>query len=353
LSEIQKAKKFVTLDLKRLDVKIKLPNPTKDKGRKMSYKHLTLQERYQINAYKGIKTQKEIAKIIGVHPSTVSRELKRGRGEIGKNYWVIASQKRAEKLQKEKSKKANFKLTQKSGKLIEKYLNKQYSPEQISAILKIKHKEEISYVTIYKYIYENRLSEGDLYKQLRHKGKKRTKYGTKQKKRIKDRVSIHKRPKIVEEKKRLGDFEIDTIVGKGRKGAIVTMVDRTSMYVKLSVPCSKNSNIVANEIKRVLYPYKKKIHTITTDNGLEFSGHKDISKALKCDFYFCDPYSSWQRGLNENINGLIRQYIPKGSSFNNISKKQIKKIENLLNHRPRKSLGWRTPYEVFHEKVVA
>jgi len=339
--------------LKRLDVKIKLPNPTKDKGSKMSYKHLTLQERYLINAYKSIKTQKEIAKMIGVHPSTVCRELKRGRGKIGKDYWVIASHKRAVKLQKEKSEKSNLKLTEENKKLIKKYLHKQFSPEQISAILSRKHQEEISYVSIYKYIYQNRLNEDDIYKQLRHKGKKRIKYGTRSKSRIKERVSIHKRPTIVDEKTRLGDFEIDTIIGAGRQGAIVTIVDRKSMYLKLSVPCSKKSDIVANEIKRLLSPFKKKVHTITTDNGLEFAAHKNISKSLKCDFYFCDPYSSWQRGLNENINGLIRQYIPKGSNFETINKKQIRKIENLLNHRPRKSLGWKTPYEVFHEKVVA
>jgi len=319
----------------------------------MSYKHLTLKERYLINAYKGIKTQKEIAKMIGVHPSTISRELKRGRGQIDKDYWVIASHKRAITLQAEKSRNANLKLTKENINLIKKYLLEQYSPEQISATLKIKHKKKISHVTVYKYIYINRLAEGNLYKQLRHKGKKRTKYGSKRKSRIKDRVSIHKRPEIVEEKKRLGDFEIDTIIGAGKKGAIVTMVDRKSMFLKLSVPCTKSSKIVANEIKRLLYPFKKKIHTITTDNGLEFAQHKTISKALKCDYYFCDPYSSWQRGLNENINGLIRQYIPKGSSFEHITKKQIREIENKLNHRPRKSLGWKTPYEVFYEKEVA
>ena len=319
----------------------------------MSYKHLTLQERYLINAYRRVKTQKEIAKMIGVHPSTVCRELKRGRGEIGNDYWVIQSHERAERLQREKSQNANFKRTEENGKLIEKYLLKQYSPEQIAATLKIKHQIFISCVTVYRHIYINRLAEGDLYKQLRHKGKRRTKYGSKRKSRIKDRVSIHKRPEIVEEKKRIGDFEIDTIIGKGKKGAIVTMVDRKSMYLKLSIPCSKNSKIVANEIKRLLYPYKKKIHTITTDNGLEFAQHKNVSKTLKCDFYFCDPYSSWQRGLNENVNGLIRQYIPKGTNFENITKQQIVEIENRLNHRPRKTLGWKTPYEVFHEKVAA
>jgi len=319
----------------------------------MSYKHLTLKERYQINAYKHTKTQKEIAKIIAVHPSTISRELKRGRGETGKDYWVIASHNRSVLMQVEKSKNANLKLTEETIKLIKKYLLKQYSPEQIAATLKMKYEKEISYVTIYKYIYINRLAEGDLYKQLRHRGRRRVKYASKRKSRIKDRVSIHKRPEIVEDKTRLGDFEIDTIIGAGRRGAIVTIVDRKSMYLKLSIPCGKKSEIVAKEILRLLRPFKKKVHTITTDNGLEFAQHKKVSKALKCDFYFCDPYSSWQRGLNENINGLIRQYIPKGSSFENISKKQIKEIEDKLNHRPRKSLGWKTPYEVFHEKVAA
>ena len=330
-----------------------LLNPAKIKGSDMQYKHLTLKERYQINAYKHTKTQKEIAKIVGVDPSTISRELKRGRGTIGKEYWVIDSHNRSVIRQIEKSKKSNLKLTEETIKLIKKYLKTQYSPEQIAATIKMKHQKEISYVTIYKYIYINRLAEGDLYKQLRHKGKRRTKYGSKRKSRIKDRVSIHKRPEIIEDKTRLGDFEIDTIIGAGKKGAIVTMVDRTSMYLKLSIPCGKNSKVVANEIIRLLYPFKKKIHTITTDNGLEFAQHKTISKSLQCDFYFCDPYSSWQRGLNENINGLIRQYIPKGSSFENISKKQIRQIENRLNHRPRKSLGWKTPYEVFHEKEAA
>ena len=226
--------------MKRLDGKIKLSNPTKDKGSKMSYKHLTLQERYLINAYKSIKTQKEIAKIVGVHPSTICRELKRGRGKIDKDYWVIASHNRSVIRQIEKSKKANLKLTEEIIKLIKTYLQKEYSPEQISATIKMKHQQDISYVTIYKYIHINRLNEGDLYKQLRHKGKRRVKYASKRKSRIKDRVSIHKRPSIVDEKTRLGDFEIDTIIGSGRKGAIVTIVDRKSMYLKLSIPCSKN-----------------------------------------------------------------------------------------------------------------
>jgi IS30 family transposase len=317
----------------------------------MSYKHLTLQERYQINAYNRYVKQKDIAKMIGVHPSTISRELKRGRGKLTGNYFPIASDKKAKEMQKEKSRQANLKLTEETIKKIKKYLKKEYSPEQISATLKKKYKIDISYVTIYKFIHEDKLQRGTLHTYLRHQGRRRAKYGQGRKNRIPDRVSIEQRPTIVDKKIRVGDFEVDTIIGKGRQGAIVTIVDRKSMYLKISLPVTKRANIVANEIVRLLGKYKRKVHTITTDNGLEFAAHKTVSKKLKCDYYFCHPYSSWERGLNENINGLIRQYIPKGSSFANLTAKDIQKIENRLNHRPRKTLGWRTPYEVFHEHL--
>jgi len=253
----------------------------------------------------------------------------------------------------EKSKKANLKLIPSNVDLIKKYLIQDYSPEQISATLKLKHNVTISHVSIYSFIYEDKLNGGELYKHLRQKGKRRTKYSKARKGRIVDRVSIESRPIIVDEKSRVGDFEADTIIGKGKQGAIVTIVDRKSMFIKLSLPVSKRANIVASEIIRLLGKFKRKVHTITTDNGLEFAHHKEISKKLKCDYYFCHPYSSWERGLNENINGLIRQYIPKGSSFENLNAKDIKRIEDRLNHRPRKSLGWRTPYEVFYEKLKA
>ena len=118
------------------------------------------------------------------------------------------------------------------------------------------------------------------------------------------------------------------------------------MYLKISTPSSKKADETAKKIIKMLKPYKNKIHTITTDNGFEFADHKKVSKSLKCDYYFCHPYSSWERGLNENINGLIRQFIPKGNSFDKLTKKDIQRIEDKLNHRPRKSLNWKTPYEV-------
>lgn len=317
----------------------------------MSYKHLTMNERYLINAYRRIKTQKEIANMIGVHPSTISRELKRGSGTSGRVYFPIGSQDRATKVQREKSKQANLKLTKETILLIQKYLKKEYSPEQVAATLQIKHTINISYVTIYTYVHIDKLHNGKMHTYLRQQGRKRKKYGAARKNRIKERVSIEERPSVIDKKIRVGDFEADTIIGKGRQGAIVTVVDRKSMYTKISLPVTKKSHIVASEMVRLLAPFKKNVHTITTDNGLEFAKHQTISKKLKCDYYFCHPYSSWERGLNENINGLIRQYIPKGSSFEHLTQKEIRRIENRLNHRPRKSLGWRTPYEVFHENL--
>ncbi len=317
----------------------------------MSYKHLTLKERYHMHAYRSAGySQKEIAEQLGVHPSTISREIKRGTG-LGGVYFPFGSDNRAKERQKKKSQQANLKLTQEMLLLIYHYLKKDYSPEQIVATLAQKHNSSISYVTIYSHIHHDKFRNGTLYLHLRQKGRRRKKYGTGRKNRIKERVSIEQRPSIVDDKIRIGDFEADTIIGKGRQGAIVTIVDRKSMYLKLSSPVNKKSTIVAHEMVRLLAPYKQKVHTITTDNGLEFAAHKSISEKLKCDYYFCHPYSSWERGLNENINGLIRQYIPKGSSFDHLTLKEIQKIENKLNHRPRKSLGWKTPYEVFHEHL--
>ena len=176
--------------------------------------------------------------------------------------------------------------------------------------------------------------DGTLHTHLRFYNKKRrVKYGTRCSNGLKNRVSISKRDKIVEEKKRLGDFEMDTIIGKGKRGAITTIVDRASAFVKISIPTTKKAIDIEKESLRLLTPFKEIIHTITSDNGLEFANHENISKALNCNYYFCHPYSSWERGLNEYTNGLIRQYIPKGSSFENITQERIQEVEDKINHR--------------------
>ena len=321
------------------------------------YQHLTIEERYQIQAYKKAGyTQKDIAKEIEVHPSTVSRELKRNSSVYVKRYTATKAEKVAKDRRMYASRESNKKMNKELKNMISKYIKEDFSPEQTSEVLKVRDNLDISTTTIYQFIEEDKNKGGKLHTHLRfyHTGKRRAKYGSKSKVRIKDRVSISQRPDIVDKKARIGDWEIDTIIGTNRKGAITTAVERVSMFTKISIPTTKKADDIQRETIKILKPLKDKVFTVTSDNGLEFSNHKNISEFLDSDWYFCHPYSSWERGLNEYTNGLIRQYIPKGTSFKNITAKDIKRIENKLNNRPRKSLNWKTPNEVFFGlKIVA
>jgi IS30 family transposase len=313
------------------------------------FKHLTQEQRYHIEAYKKAGYgNAEIARDLGVHPSTIGRELKRNSSPIRQRYSAKAAQE-ISSLRKSVNSKANKKFKNELEALVIMYIERDWSPEQVSATLRIKHGLLFSFVRIYDYIELDRQNGGKLHTHLRFYGKKRrAKYGKQSKVRIKERVSISERPEIVEQKTRIGDFEIDTIIGKGKQGAITTIVDRASAFVKISIPTTKRAKEIEKETIRLLSPHKKIIHTITSDNGLEFANHKAISTTLDCDYYFCHPYSSWERGLNEYTNGLIRQYFRKGSDFTNITAKQIQEVEDKINHRPRKALNWKTPYEVFY-----
>ena len=326
--------------------------PTKE--RKSMSKHLTQEQRYHIEAYKSAGySQNKIAEQLNVHPATISRELKRNSSPIQNRYTAKSAHEMAT-LRKRVNASVPTKMKKETLLLIDQYIEKDYSPEQVSATLRLKHDIQISFVHIYSYIYADKRQGGALHTHLRfHNRKRRVKYGTRCSNGLKNRVSISQRPEIVEEKNRVGDFEMDTIIGKGKKGAITTIVDRASGFVKISIPTTKRAEDIEKESLRLLTPHKETIHTITTDNGLEFANHEAISKALDCDYYFCHPYSSWERGLNEYTNGLIRQYIPKSSSFENITQEKIQEIEDKLNHRPRKTLGWRTPYEVFYGTEIA
>jgi IS30 family transposase len=324
---------------------------TTEKEVKLNYKHLTMEERYHIQAYKkaGFK-QQEIAKELKVSPATISRELARNSSSQRKIYSAKSADDISVSRRRYASMKSNLKMDSESKKLIKKYIEEDWSPEQVSKRLKVDDKLDISYVRIYQFIEQDKQKGGELYTHLRfhHTGHRRAKYGAKYQGGIKDRISISQRSDIVEDKTRIGDWEIDTIIGTNKKGAITTCVDRVTLLSRISIPTTKQALEVEQEIIRILLPIKDTIKTITTDNGFEFSNHKNISKSLDCDYYFCHPYSSWERGLNEYTNGLIRQYIPKGTSFENITAEYIKMIEDKLNNRPRKTLNWKTPNEVFY-----
>ena len=322
----------------------------------MKYKHLTLEQRYHISALKKAGfSQKSIAMEIKVSDATISRELKRNSSTQRKSYSANNAHKVSTARRMYASRKSNKKMDGKLKIVIAKYLREDWSPEQISTRLKLENIANISYVRIYHFVEQDKQQSGDLYTHLRfyHTGKRRAKYGSKVKGRIKDRVSISQRDTVVDEKTRIGDWEIDTIVGANFKGAITTVVERSTSLVRISIPTTKKASEIESETIRIMLPLKDSIFTITSDNGLEFANHKNISEALEYEHYFCHPYSSWERGLNEYTNGLIRQYIPKGTSFENITQEYIKMIEDKLNNRPRKALNWKTPNEAFYGLKIA
>jgi IS30 family transposase len=303
-------------------------------------------KRYQILALlKEGMNYTQIANNIGVSKSTISREI--NRNSIDGKYNPDEAEVLVFKRHKYKPK--YIKLTKSVEKAIRKYLKKKWTPEQIAYSLKL----NISHETIYKYIYTNKANGGRLYKHLPRKMKKYNKRDSSYNSRgyIPNRIPISKRPKIVDKKLRVGDWEVDTIIGKYHQGAIVTIVDKKSKFTLIKKLPTKEANGVSKAIIDLLQPVKSIIHTITSDNGKEFAGHQEVSNALDIDFYFCDPYSSWQRGLNENTNGLIRRYIPKKTDFTNISDREIMMIQNDLNNRPRKTLGYKTPAEVFYKEI--
>jgi IS30 family transposase len=270
-------------------------------------------------------TQKMIAEAIGKDKSVVSRELKRNANHKG-TYSFAYAQGMAN-MRKERMKKPR-KLHPWLKKDIVELIKQGWSPQQIEGRLKLENKPSVSHETTYKMIRQDKEEGGTLYKHTRHQLKHR-KRPVGKKISIKNRVSIDQRPKIVDTKERFGDWEIDAIVGENNKGAIVTMVERkTAFFMMEKLEKGKNAEELANVVSNLLLAYKNHVHTITGDNGTEFAEHQTISKKLKTKFFFTNPYSSWEKGLIENTNKLIRQYIPKKTNFDTINQQQIKEIQN-------------------------
>lgn len=311
-----------------------------------SYKHLTHDQRCQIYTLKERgDSLAEIARILGVHRSTITRELQRNGGTRGYHYENADQQAQGRRRQSH-----CLKMTPEMILTIEEKLRMDWSPEQISGWLKKHGRAHVSYETIYKHVWADKKKGGTLYKHLRHSGKKYNKRskGTAGRGCIPGRIDITERPKIVEEKTRLGDWELDTIIGAEHQGAIVSAVDRVAKLVKLAKVSHKTKEEVSGALLEMLQPIQEFVLTATADNGKEFAGHQEISAGLQASFFFATPYHSWERGLNEHTNGLVRQYFPKGTNFNNVSEEDVERVEAILNNRPRKSLGFETPLEAFH-----
>lgn len=308
------------------------------------YKQLTSEQRYTIERLlqNGVP-QKKIAEIISTSPSTVCHEIKRNSGKRGYTHG------HAQELAEERRERLgnNRRIKEPVIRQVKKLIREDYSPEQISGVL-AKDGIKISHETIYKIIRRDKEDGGDLWKHCRHKLKHRKRpVGAASCSHIPDRISISERPKEADGT-RFGDFEMDCIVGANNKDVIVTIVERSTNYLMMrKLPFGKSPDELAKVVIKILFAYRLQVLSITTDNGIEFAGHKAITKVIGAKVYFADPYSSWQKGAVENANKLIRQYIPKGVSFDKYTDEMIAEIQKKINNRPRKKLNFETPKKMF------
>lgn len=314
------------------------------------YTQLTREQRYQIYALmKTEQTQTQIATVVGVHKATISRELRRNRSLRGYRPQQAHRLAHARQATKRRPRVAPTAWQQ-----VETLLRQAWSPEQISGRLRGEHGTTISHEWIYQYIYQEKQAGGDLYRSLRCQKARRKRYGTYSRRgRIANQVSIDKRPAVVNARQRIGDWEGDTVIGKGHRGALVTLVERQSKYTVLQAVQHKTAAAVRTAVAQGLRPYKAQVQTITYDNGREFSDHIGMAQDLDARIYFAHPYASWERGVNENTNGLLRQYFPKDQDLTLVDDHQVAEVMDTLNHRPRKTLGYRTPHEVFFDATTS
>lgn len=318
-----------------------------------AYQQLTYEQRCQIEVLKkrGL-SQTEIGKTIGVNQSTISRELRRNRGERG--YRCKQAQEKAG--ERRRLAVQCYRMTPAMIECVETFIRQRWSPEQISGWLLQTEKLLISHERIYQHIWADKRRGGDLHKYLRSKGKKyqsRGSNGKTSRGQIKNRVSIDERPSVVDERVEAGHWEIDTVIGKNHSGALVTIVERVTQFTVSAGVKGKSAKEVTQATINLLKPLQALVSTITADNGKEFAFHEEIAEALGCQVYFAHPYHSWERGLNENTNGLLRQYYPKCTDFKLISKKHLAESIDQLNARPRKTLGYKTPADLMQEKLAA
>jgi IS30 family transposase len=319
--------------------------------------HLSYEQRYTIEVLLNAQKSKiEIAETLSLDKSIIYREINRNCDYRSGLYKARLAQNKYEYRLKNKPKK--IKATEAIKERVNSLIKEDYSPEQVVGFMKKNKEDTISHETIYQLIWKDKKAKGDLHTHLRRKGRRYRKRGASKDSRgiIIGRVGIEKRPPEAENRTEFGHLEVDTIIGKDHKGAIITLNDRASGVVWMGKTNSKDADEVKEKLAEMLEEIRPYIKSITGDNGKEFSGHQYITDEY-CDFYFANPYSPWERGSNENLNGLIRQYIPKKSNFEDYTDEDIKAIQNKLNNRPRKRYNYETPIFVmenllFNPKVA-
>ncbi len=315
----------------------------------MAYAQLTFVERNYIEMrLKQGDSQNRIARDMSRSQSTISRELARNTGLRGYRH----TQANRKAKQRHAAKPKAIKMTRELMSHIDLMLQQQWSPEQIGGRLKREGQLSVCHETIYQHILKDKRAGGQLYLNLRHHAiKYRKRYGsiTGSRKGIPNRVDIDERPEVTNRRERLGDWEADTMIGQGHKGVLVTLDERKSK-LRLALPvANKTAEAVTCGIITLLGVFKDWVHTLTFDNGKEFARHEEVVNTLGCETYFAKPYHSWERGQNENANGLLRQYFPKTMGLLDVTAQQVLDAVHKLNSRPRKCLEFRTPYEVFRE----
>jgi IS30 family transposase len=313
---------------------------------------LTSEQRYKLEALLQQNVRKiEIAAYLKIHISSIYRELNRNSDARNKVYKGDLAIRKCSLRHREKPKNKCFTAYLKTH--ISTMIEDDFSPEQIVGRAKDDGIKCVSHETIYAFIKKDRKTGGTLYLHLRTKGKSYRKRGESKDKRgkIKDQVNISERPKEVEDRKSFGDLEIDLVIGKDHKGALLTINDRSTGMLFMKKIESKDSEVVRQATIDLLKEHQPYLRTITSDNGKEFAKHKSISEELAIDYYFANPYCSWERGSNENLNGLVRQYFPKGSDFSLITPEKVIEVVNKLNNRPRKRYKFKTPNEVYLQKI--
>lgn len=315
-------------------------------------KRITSEERHTIDCLLGQnKKPAEIGRILGRSTSTITREIARNQDQRSKQYRFELADRKA--IDRKLSKPTKSGIGEEIIARVESRLADKLSPEQIVGEAKLEGIQFASHEWIYQYIWNDKKQGGILYIYLRNKSKRYRKRGAAKDNRgqIRNKTPLSERPELVEKRERVGDLEIDLVIGKAHSGAILTINDRASGLLVMELLQGKNAaDVTAATISR-LEPYKEYLHTITSDNGKEFAGHEEIATALGIDFYFAKPYHSWERGSNENLNGLIRQYIPKHTNILELDKAYIAEVEKALNDRPRKRYGYQSPLTI-HQQLT-
>jgi IS30 family transposase len=315
----------------------------------MTHRQITSEERYMIARcrMRGM-TVAEIASFVRRHRSTVYRELNRNRSSDGR-YRCSKAQERTNGRRRRSRRNRHFGKAEFS--LVERYLRLDWSPEQIAGLLGRKGTLSISHETIYSYVLDDKAAGGNLYRHLRGARKKRRKrYGSHDSRgRLAGKRNISERPPSVDNRFRIGDWEVDTVMGSGDQNCVFTMVDRKTGFVAIGKLERRSTEALNKRAIALIRSQDQPVLTMTSDNGTEFHGYRKLEKATGVEFYFANPHHSWERGTNENTNGLIRQYLPKGKTMAQLTQRACNRIADKLNDRPRKRLGFRTPRECYEK----